>query len=81
MRGEAKARRRARDRRQALGVLAVVALALLASVGIWAVYFQAWAPTADAPRFALPSSTGRTVALEDFRGKQEIVLVFYMVAT
>jgi low temperature requirement protein LtrA len=76
MPGAAKARRRAREQRQTLGVFAVVALALLASVGIWAVYFHAWSPTADAPRFALPSSTGRTVALEDFLGKQEVVLIF-----
>jgi hypothetical protein len=64
-----------------LGVFAVVALALVASVGIWAVYFHAWSPTTEAPRFVLPASTGRTVALEDFLGKQEVVVVFYMVAT
>jgi hypothetical protein len=81
MRGEAKARRRAKERRQMLGVFAILALALVASVGIWAVYFQAWSPTTEAPRFALPASTGRTVALEDYLGKQELVLVFYMVAT
>jgi thioredoxin-dependent peroxiredoxin len=30
-----------------------------------------------APDFALPSSTGETVRLSDFRGKAEVVLFFY----
>jgi peroxiredoxin len=34
-----------------------------------------------APAFALPASTGETVRLEAFRGKQPVVLVFYMVGT
>jgi peroxiredoxin Q/BCP len=31
----------------------------------------------SAPRFKLPASTGGTVALEDFKGKQVVVLYFY----
>lgn len=34
-----------------------------------------------APAFALPASTGETVRLEDYRGKQPVLLVFYMVGT
>ena len=81
--GVTKARRRARELRQTSVVLIVLALALVASIAAWAIFFKAWTPTpaAQAPRFALPSSIGQTVALEDFLGKQEVVLVFYMVAT
>ena len=38
-------------------------------------------PSEIAPAFALPASTGATVRLEEFRGKQPVVLVFYMVGT
>src|SRR5437763_12112959 len=30
-----------------------------------------------APKFKLPASDGRTIALEDFKGKQTVVLYFY----
>ncbi len=33
-----------------------------------------------APRFSLPASTGGTVRLEDYVGKQDVVLFFYMFA-
>lgn len=38
-------------------------------------------PGKVAPPFALPASTGQTVRLEDYRGQQPVVLVFYMVGT
>ena len=38
-------------------------------------------PGETAPAFALPASTGGMVRLEDYRGKQPVVLVFYMVGT
>ena len=38
-------------------------------------------PGEVAPPFALPASTGQTVRLEDYRGQQPVVLVFYMVGT
>ncbi len=61
----------------------ILALALIASTATWIVYYKAWTltPGAQAPRFALPSSTWQTIALEDFLGKQGVVLVFYVVAT
>ena len=78
-----KAKRRARERRQASFVLTLLGVALIASIGAWAVFFRAWMPGSDtrAPRFALPASTGQTVKLDDFLGNQDVVLVFYMVAT
>lgn len=83
MAGAGKAGQRAKERRQTAIVLTVLALALIVSIVAWAVFFKAWtrSPGAEATRFALPSSTGQTVALEDFIGKQDVVLVFYMVAT
>jgi thioredoxin-dependent peroxiredoxin len=30
-----------------------------------------------APKFSLPASTGRTISLDDFKGKQILVLYFY----
>ena len=30
-----------------------------------------------APSFSLPGSTGKTVALADFKGKKKVVLAFY----
>jgi hypothetical protein len=60
-----------------------LALALIVSIAVWVVFVKAWTPSpvAPAPRFVLPSSTGETVAFKDFLGKQDVVLVFYMVAT
>ena len=81
MQGAAKVRRRARERWQTVGVLMTLALALIVSLVSWRLFFTAWAPAspASAPSFALPSSTGQTVALRDFIGKQDVVLVFYLV--
>lgn len=31
----------------------------------------------SAPEFSLPASTGKTISLKDFRGKQAVVLYFY----
>lgn len=35
-------------------------------------------PAEPAPRFNLLASTGRVITLDEFLGKQEIVLLFYM---
>jgi hypothetical protein len=54
-------------------------LALVIAVGIAA---WQWPDTLwgykKAPSFTLQSSTGRAFSLEDFRGKKEVILVFYM---
>ena len=31
----------------------------------------------EAPAFSLPASTGKTIQLSDFKGKQKVVLAFY----
>ncbi len=31
----------------------------------------------DAPAFSLAASTGKTIALSEFRGKKKVVLAFY----
>ena len=61
--------------------LVVVALALLAVGGAGAapdfpsLQVQPYQPPKPAPAFSLPSLDGRTVRLEDFRGK--VVLLFF----
>jgi len=61
--------------------LVVVALALLTVGGAGAapdfasLQVQPYEPPKPAPSFSLPSIDGRTVRLEDFRGK--VVLLFF----
>jgi peroxiredoxin Q/BCP len=31
----------------------------------------------EAPAFSLPASTGKTIALSEFKGKKKVVLAFY----
>lgn len=52
---------------------------LVAAVGAGAWWWTS-RPGEVAPAFALPASTGQTVRLEDYRGKQPVVLAFYMFA-
>ncbi len=54
----------------ALGFALVVAAV---GTGFW---WWTSRPGETAPAFALPASTGETVRLEDYRGKQPVVLVF-----
>lgn len=81
--GAAKRRRRVTERRETFLILAALTVALIVSISLWPLYLKAriLAPSTPAPPFALPSSTGQTLALEDFLGKQDVVLLFYMVAT
>jgi hypothetical protein len=83
MGGVAKRRRRVKERRETFVILAGVTVALILSIGLWPLYFKARIPslTPQAPPFALPSSTGQTIALDDFLGKRDVVLIFYMTAT
>jgi hypothetical protein len=56
-------------------------LLLLTAGGVAGSWWWTSRPGATAPPFALPASTGETVRLEDYRGKQPVVLVFYMAGT
>jgi cytochrome oxidase Cu insertion factor (SCO1/SenC/PrrC family) len=69
-----------RRRRIRMLVAAAVILPFLAG-GVYALV--AWSSLTGKPAydFALPDQDGRKVRLADFRGKQEVALVFYMVAT
>lgn len=67
-------RRRRRRRWLAAGI---VALLLVAGVGAWQ-WNGARAAPEPAPRFNLMGSTGSAYRLDDFLGKQEVVLIFYM---
>ncbi len=63
-----------------------LALALLAAFGVVAVFVglaQVGGPAAGAeegetaPTFDLPSTTGESVSLSDYRGKRNVLLYFY----
>ena len=59
-----------------------IPLALLivgGGIGAW-MWNGARAAPEPAPRFNLPASTGRVISLDDYLGKQEVVLIFYMSA-
>lgn len=55
-----------------LGVLVVAG-----GVGGWQ-WNEARIPPEPAPRFNLMASTGQVITLDDYLGKQEVVLIFYM---
>lgn len=73
-----RAHRRRRRRWIAVGIVALLLVA--GGAGAWQWNERRGAPE-PAPRFNLMASTGKTVTLEDFLGKQEVVLIFYMGAT
>jgi hypothetical protein len=65
--------RRAQRRR---GVLSLIGVLVVLGVGWW---LSAQRVVGDlAPAFTLPSTTGGPVALDQYRGRQPVVLVFYM---
>ncbi|MBI2461843.1 MAG: redoxin domain-containing protein [Candidatus Rokubacteria bacterium] len=68
--------RRSRRRLKVVVILGLFVTA--AGAGAW---WWTSRPGEPAPAFALPASTGQTVRVEDFRGKQPVVLVFYMAGT
>ncbi|MGH7318329.1 MAG: hypothetical protein ACRELA_01670 [Candidatus Rokuibacteriota bacterium] len=67
-----------RTRKRLTGTLILVLLAGATGAGLW---WWTSRPGETAPVFALPASTGEIVRLEDYLGKQPVVLIFYMVGT
>jgi hypothetical protein len=67
--------RRRRWRWIAVGIAALLLVA--GGVGAWQ-WNGARAAFDPAPRFNLMGSTGKVYTLDDFLGKQEVVLIFYM---
>ena len=55
----------------------ILAAGIGAGVAAWQWPGMLWGYK-KAPSFFLQSSTGRAVSLEEFRGKKEVVLIFYM---
>jgi hypothetical protein len=56
---------------------AILAVGIAAGVAAWQWPGMLWGYK-KAPSFTLQSSTGRAFSLEDFHGKKEVILVFYM---
>ena len=66
-------------RRRSRWVAVGIAVLLLAAGGVGAWQWNAArAAPEPAPRFNLMGSTGKAYTLDDFVGKQEVVLIFYM---
>jgi hypothetical protein len=69
---------RSRRRRWRLIATGIAALLLIGGgVGAWQ-WNAARAAPEPAPRFNLWGSSGKAYNLDDFAGKQEVVLIFYM---
>lgn len=69
---------RSRWRRTSWMVVMVLLLLVVGGgLGAW-LWNGARAAPEPAPKFNLFASTGRVVTIEDFLGKQELVLIFYM---
>ncbi|MGH7929900.1 MAG: peroxiredoxin family protein, partial [Candidatus Binatia bacterium] len=56
---------------------AILAVGMAAGLIAWQRPGMLWGYK-KAPSFTLQSSSGRVFSLEDFRGKKEVVLIFYM---
>ncbi len=56
---------------------AILAVGIAAGIAAWQWKNTLWGYK-DAPSFTLSSSTGQLVSLRDYRGKKEVVLLFYM---
>ncbi len=77
--GGPQSRPRPAMRRRTKRLVSVV-LALLVvggGIGVWQ-WINARATPEAAPPFNLQASTGQRIALTDYVGKQEVVLLFYM---
>ncbi|MGH7825835.1 MAG: peroxiredoxin family protein [Candidatus Binatia bacterium] len=74
-RGKVKKDHRGVGRKWAFG--AMLAVVIAAGIAAWQWPGTLW-EYKKAPSFTLQASTGRAVSLEDYRGKKEVVLIFYM---
>ncbi len=66
---------RRRRRKWILGTL--LFLVAIGGIGVWQWKGALWAHKV-APTFTLQASTGQLVSLQDYQGKKEVVLIFYM---
>ena len=76
-RGRAQAKIHDRRVRRNWMASAILAVGIAAGIAAWQWPGTLWGYK-KAPSFTLQASTGRAVSLEDYRGKTEVVLVFYM---
>ena len=80
VRGRPELRPSMRRRRRKWAVATLVAVLIAAGgVGAW-LWSGPRATPESAPRFNLLASTGRVISLDEFLGKHEVVLLFYMAA-
>ncbi len=76
-RGRAERNSSNRPTRQKWIAGAILAVGIAAGLAAWQWPDALWGYK-KAPSFTLQASIGRAVSLEDFRGKKEVVLIFYM---
>ena len=69
-----------RGRRKWIVGLLLALLVVGGGVAAWLWNGARAIPQEPAPRFSLLASTGRVITLDEFLGKQEVVLIFYMAA-
>lgn len=80
MRGAPEPRPAMRWRKWIVGALMAL-LVVGGGIGAWQWNGARTTPPEPAPRFNLLSSTGRVISLDEFLGKQQVLLLFYMGAT
>ncbi|MBI4608814.1 MAG: hypothetical protein HY726_07400 [Candidatus Rokubacteria bacterium] len=76
--GDAADARRWTRRRKRRWIVGILAGLLLIGGGVWLWNGARATPPEPAPRFNLWASTGRVITLDDYLGKQEVVLFFFM---
>jgi len=75
-RGDSAGRSKRRRGRWRIGIVFALLLAG-GGIGTW-FWNGARAAPEPAPKFNLLASTGRVITIENFLGKQDLVLIFYM---
>lgn len=71
-----KSNRSSKRRRKWISRMLLLLLAIVA-VAAWQWRSTLWAYK-TAPSFTLQASNGQFISLSDYRGKQEVVIIFYM---